>query len=75
MGKLTEEQRQERSRARNRREALQAEDDDRRREATREQWQREGTYLSRVEFKAAIPAAAAASRFSMASAAGHHCCV
>lgn len=55
MGKLTEEQRQKRARARARREALQAEEDDRRRQEKREEWEREGTYLSRDEFEAGHP--------------------
>lgn len=55
MGKLTEEQRQQRARARSHRAALQAEEDDQRREAKREQWEREGTYLSREEFEAGHP--------------------
>lgn len=55
MGKLTEEQRQQRARARARREALQAEKDDQLWEEKREQWKREGTYLSRAEFEAGHP--------------------
>ncbi|QNA72010.1 hypothetical protein C8250_008940 [Streptomyces sp. So13.3] len=55
MGKLTEEQRQPRARARARSEALQAEEDDRRREEKRAQWVREGMYLSRQELKAGQP--------------------
>jgi hypothetical protein len=55
VGRLTDEQRQQRARARARSEALQAEEDDRRREERREQWEREGTYLSREEFEAGHP--------------------
>ncbi|MGJ5754347.1 hypothetical protein FB563_2514 [Streptomyces puniciscabiei] len=55
MGKLTEEQRQQRARAGARRKALQAEEDDRRQEEKREQWQREGMYLSREELIAGHP--------------------
>ncbi|MGW5116484.1 hypothetical protein ACWEQ8_13805 [Streptomyces noursei] len=52
---MTEEQRQQRARARARREALRAEEDDRRREEKREEWERDGTYLSREEFEAGHP--------------------
>ena len=55
MPKLTEEQRQRRALARARREALQAEEDDLRRELRREQWRREGTYLSYEEYVAGVP--------------------
>ncbi|QJS10799.1 hypothetical protein HKX69_15900 [Streptomyces argyrophyllae] len=55
MGKLTEEQRQQRARAGARRKALQAEEDDRHQEEKREQWQREGMYLSREELIAGHP--------------------
>jgi hypothetical protein len=55
VGRLTEAQRQQRARARARSEALQAEEDDQRTEEKREQWEREGTYLSREEFKAGHP--------------------
>ncbi|MGW5200767.1 hypothetical protein [Streptomyces spiralis] len=55
MGKPTEEQRQERVRARARRAALQAEEDARRQKEKREQWKQDGTYLSREEFEAGYP--------------------
>jgi hypothetical protein len=55
MAKLTEEQRQQRALKRARREALEAEEDDRRNEEQRQRWKRDGAYLSREEFEAGVP--------------------
>lgn len=54
MAKLTEEQRQKRAAARARRAALEAEERDHRNRARREQWDREGTRLTREEYKAGV---------------------
>lgn len=55
MAKLTDEQRQHRALARARREALQAEEDDRRCEERRQQWVRDGMYLSYEEYEQGVP--------------------
>jgi hypothetical protein len=55
MAKLTEEQRAKRAAARARREALAAEEKDRRDIERRELWSREGTRLSWDEYKAGVP--------------------
>ncbi|WP_269857920.1 hypothetical protein [Streptomyces sp. RPT161] len=55
MAKLTEAQRQQRAAARARREALEAEERDRRDTERREMWQREGMYLSWEEYQAGEP--------------------
>jgi hypothetical protein len=54
MPKLTEEPRQRRALARARREAVQAEEDDLRHALRREQWRREGMYLSYEEYVAGV---------------------
>ena len=55
MAKLTEEQRQKRALARARRGALEAEEDDRRHEERRRQWDREGTSLRLEEYRQGVP--------------------
>lgn len=55
MAKLTEEQRQERAAARARRTALEAEERARRDRDRREQWKREGSYLSWQEYLDGMP--------------------
>lgn len=55
MAKLTDEQKAKRAAARARREALAAEEEDRRDTERREAWAREGTRLSWDEYKAGVP--------------------
>lgn len=55
MPKLTEEQRQKRALTRARRGALEAEEDDRRSEERRQQWEREGTRLTLEEYRQGVP--------------------
>lgn len=55
MAKLTEEERKRRALMRTQREALAAEQEDHRVEERRQQWVREGAYLSRAEFEAGEP--------------------
>ncbi|MBC6463343.1 hypothetical protein [Actinomadura sp. HBU206391] len=55
MAKLTEEQRKARALARAKREALAAEEEDRREREKRAQWRRDGTYMTREELEAGVP--------------------
>lgn len=55
MARMTGEQREHRALVRARREALAAEEEDRRLEEQRQQWHRDGAYLSRAEVEAGEP--------------------
>lgn len=55
MARMTDEQREHRALVRARREALAAEEEDRRLEEQRQQWHRDGAYLSRAEVEAGEP--------------------